>query len=69
MCLAPNLLHANTKSEKMNANESRLLQMETNIVQILIESAEKIGGFERGFVDVFQHNIQNMYWCFVIILL
>ena len=43
VCLAPNILHANSKSDKMNTSESKLLQIQTSIVQLLINSADRIG--------------------------
>ena len=43
VCLAPNLLHTNSRNDKMNSNESKLLQIQTSIVQYLITNAESIG--------------------------
>lgn len=46
VCLAPNLLHTNSHNDKVNSNESKvskLLQIQTSIVQYLITNAECIG--------------------------
>ncbi|XP_046564919.1 rho GTPase-activating protein 11A-like [Haliotis rubra] len=41
--LAPNIMHVNSKSEKMNSTEEKLLQIQTAIVELLIKEAEKVG--------------------------
>ncbi|XP_046351286.2 uncharacterized protein LOC124131838 [Haliotis rufescens] len=41
--LAPNIMHVNSKSEKMNSTEEKLLQIQTAIVELLIKDAEKVG--------------------------
>lgn len=41
--LAPNIMHINSKSEKMNASEEKLLQWQTGIVELLIHSADSVG--------------------------
>ncbi|XP_071163331.1 rho GTPase-activating protein 11A-like isoform X2 [Mytilus edulis] len=41
--LAPNFLYLNSKSEKMNSVEEKLLQFQTSVVEVLIRNAEEIG--------------------------
>ncbi|OWF55189.1 uncharacterized protein LOC110463103 isoform X2 [Mizuhopecten yessoensis] len=41
--LAPNMMHINNKSEKMNSSEEKLLQVQTSIVELLIRNAESVG--------------------------
>ncbi|XP_062601374.1 rho GTPase-activating protein 11A-like isoform X2 [Saccostrea cucullata] len=41
--LAPNIMHLNNKTEKMNSSEEKLLQVQTAIVEVLIRSASMIG--------------------------
>ena len=41
--LAPNFLYLNSKSEKMNSVEEKLLQFQTLVVEVLIRNAEDIG--------------------------
>lgn len=41
--LAPNFLYLNSKSEKMNSVEEKLLQFQTLVVEVLISNAEDIG--------------------------
>ncbi|XP_060077126.1 uncharacterized protein LOC132556708 [Ylistrum balloti] len=41
--LAPNMMHINNKSEKMNSSEEKLLQVQTSVVELLIRSADSVG--------------------------
>ncbi|XP_041351525.1 uncharacterized protein LOC121370398 [Gigantopelta aegis] len=41
--MAPNLMHVNSKSEKMNSTEEKLLQIQTSIVELLVKNADCIG--------------------------
>ena len=41
--MAPNLMHVNSKSEKMNSTEEKLLQIQTSIVELLVKNAHAIG--------------------------
>lgn len=41
--LAPNLLYLNSKSEKMNSTEEKLLQFQTSVIEVLIRHADEIG--------------------------
>ncbi|XP_070181705.1 uncharacterized protein [Littorina saxatilis] len=41
--LAPNIMHVNSRSQKMNSTEEKLLQIQTAIVELLIRNAERIG--------------------------
>ncbi|XP_050406492.1 rho GTPase-activating protein 11A isoform X2 [Patella vulgata] len=41
--LAPNIMHVNSKSEKMNSTEEKLIQIQTAIVELLIKNAECVG--------------------------
>ncbi|XP_033733741.1 uncharacterized protein LOC117322904 isoform X2 [Pecten maximus] len=41
--LAPNMMHINNKSEKMNSSEEKLLQVQTSVVELLIRNAESVG--------------------------
>ena len=50
VCLAPNLLHTTAKCEKI-VSESRLLQMQTNVVQLLICHSEDIGMISGSLYD------------------
>lgn len=43
VCLAPNILHNNAKSDKMNSTESKLLQTQKSIVQLLMTHSDHIG--------------------------
>ena len=61
VCLAPNLLHTNSKTDKMNSAETRLVQMQTSIVQILITNADKIGKLENFWY------LRYFWWFYVII--
>lgn len=40
--LAPNIMHVNNKTEKMNSSEEKLLQVQTAVVELLIRNAEDI---------------------------
>ncbi|XP_076464464.1 uncharacterized protein LOC143296429 [Babylonia areolata] len=46
--LAPNIMHVNSRSQKMNATEEKLLQIQTAIVGMLIRKAESIGVVSDG---------------------
>ena len=43
VCMAPNLLYAPGKGDRAMAAESRLLQQETGIIQLLMERADALG--------------------------
>jgi hypothetical protein len=45
--LAPNFLYLNSKSEKMNSVEEKLLQFQTLVVEVLIRNAEDI--YQSGY--------------------
>ena len=60
VCLAPNILHSNSsRNDKMNVTESRLLQIQTSIVQYLITNADTIGMVS----DSLYERIQLMKGC------
>ncbi|ESO84455.1 hypothetical protein LOTGIDRAFT_236248 [Lottia gigantea] len=41
--LAPNIMHVNSKSEKMNSTEEKLIQIQTAVVELLIKNADCVG--------------------------
>nr|KAG5692522.1 hypothetical protein BaRGS_018727 [Batillaria attramentaria] len=41
--LAPNIMHVNSRSQKMNSTEEKLLQLQTAIVELLIHNADRLG--------------------------
>lgn len=43
VCMAPNLLYAPGKCDRAMATESRLLQQETGVIQLLMERADALG--------------------------
>ncbi|KAL3872985.1 hypothetical protein ACJMK2_036150 [Sinanodonta woodiana] len=49
--LAPNLLHINNKSEKMNSNEEKLLQVQTSLVEFLIKNADDVGTISENLAE------------------
>lgn len=49
--LAPNMMHMNNKSEKMNSSEEKLLQVQTSVVELLIRNADSVGMISNSLYE------------------
>lgn len=49
--LAPNIMNINSKSEKMNSSEEKLLQHQTSIVELLINNSSNIGMVSESLIE------------------
>ena len=43
VCLTPNLMYTHSKNDKLNVTESKLLEIQTSIVELLIENGRYVG--------------------------
>ncbi|KAK3093419.1 hypothetical protein FSP39_015445 [Pinctada imbricata] len=58
--LAPNLMHVNNKSEKMNSSEKKLLQVQTSVVELLICNAASVGMVSKELCE--KANLMTDVW-------
>ena len=49
--LAPNIMHMNNKSEKMNSSEEKVLQLQTSVVELLVRHADDVGLVSNDLVE------------------
>ncbi|XP_060585598.1 rho GTPase-activating protein gacU-like isoform X2 [Ruditapes philippinarum] len=49
--IAPNIMHVNSKTETMKSCEERLLQVQTSVVELLIEHAEEVGMIDEQMAE------------------
>ncbi|XP_045176312.2 uncharacterized protein LOC123536882 [Mercenaria mercenaria] len=49
--IAPNIMHVNSKTETMKSCEEKLLQVQTSVVELLIQHAEELGMIDEEMAE------------------